>query len=189
MPLSSPDPLFDTALRTVLAHEGGYGDDVGDPGGATNFGISLRFARTLGDLDGDGCANLDLDRDGDIDADDIRRMTREDAARIYRSQWWDRHGYSRFPAAVAVKTFDLAVNAGAVQAHKILQRALRAADGPVLIDDGVLGPKTLEAVTGADPAALVVAIRAEAAGFYRALVAAKPAFEKFQAGWLNRAYS
>jgi lysozyme family protein len=183
LPSSANDPLFEQALRTVLAHEGGYCDDVGDPGGATNFGISLRFARSLGDID------LDLDRDGDVDADDLRRMTREDAARIYRSQWWDRHGYGRFPSGVAVKVMDLAVNAGALQAHKILQRAIRAAGGPALIDDGALGPKTLEAVASVDPAPLVAAIRAEAAGFYRALVVAKPALEKFQVGWLNRAYS
>ena len=68
---------FMEALETVLSHEGGL-LMTGDPGGATNFGVSLRFLATQGefDSDGDGVSDYDFDRDGDIDADDIRRMTR-----------------------------------------------------------------------------------------------------------------
>jgi len=187
MPAS--DPLFESALRTVLAHEGGYTNDANDPGGPTNFGVSLRFALTVGDADGDGRPDLDLDRDGDVDADDIRRMTREEAARVYRSQWWDRYGYGRLTLPIATKVFDLAVNAGSVQAHKILQRAVRAVGGPILVDDGVLGPKTLAAVGDAPANYVLVAARSEAAGFYRGLVQVKPSLSKFLVGWLNRAYS
>lgn len=186
---ATPDPLFESALRTVLGHEGGYTNDKGDPGGPTNFGISLRFALSLGDADGDGRLDLDLDHDGDVDAADIRLMTRDDAARVYRSQWWDRYGYGRLVLPIATKVFDLAVNTGAVQAHKILQRAVRATGGPVLVDDGAFGPKTLAAAIDAPARDLVVGLRSEAAGFYRGLVLTKPALSKFLAGWLNRAYS
>jgi len=52
---------FEDALPTVLRHEGLYSEDPADPGGATNYGISLRFLRQLGDTDGDGFAEGDLD--------------------------------------------------------------------------------------------------------------------------------
>jgi lysozyme family protein len=182
------ESTFQHAVVIVLRHEGGFVDDPADPGGATNFGISLRLARQLGDLDGDGELDLDLDGDGDVDADDIRKLSREQAIGIYRSQWWEKYRYWLLPQAAAVKTFDLSVNMGSRQAHLCLQRALRAA-GLILAEDGVLGPKTVTAVETVGPLILLPAFRAEAAGFYRALVARRPASEKHLAGWLNRAYA
>ena len=35
---------FELAIPIVLKHEGGFADNPADPGGATNFGISLRFS-------------------------------------------------------------------------------------------------------------------------------------------------
>jgi lysozyme family protein len=57
-----------------------------------------------------------------------------------------------------------------------------------LADDGVLGPASRAAIRDALQLPLLAALRSEAAGFYRGLVAAKPAFKRFEAGWLNRAY-
>jgi len=37
--------IFDEALRRVLAHEGGYTDHPSDPGGPTNWGITIHDAR------------------------------------------------------------------------------------------------------------------------------------------------
>ncbi len=89
---------------------------------------------------------------------------------------------------VAVKTFDLAVNVGARQAHKIVQRAARA-HGRALIDDGDLGPNSRSALRSLGNADILPAIRSEAAGFYRGLVAARPRSSKYLDGWLNRAYA
>lgn len=185
-----PDTAFSNAIETVLAHEGGFVDHPDDPGGATNWGVSLRWLVSLGDidLDRDGFTDFDFDRDGDVDADDIRKMTREDAVEVYRIYWWERFEYNLLPELIGPKTFDLAVNMGAHQAHKLLQRACRACDAPV-VDDGVLGPVTRKAVFCADERALLTSLRSEAAGFYRGLVIAKPRFETFIAGWLRRAYA
>ncbi len=60
---------FEKAVEKVLEHEGGYVDHKNDPGGATNYGISLRFVKQSTGID------LDVDGDGDIDADDIKAMT------------------------------------------------------------------------------------------------------------------
>ena len=117
-------PDFSAAIKTVLKHEGGFVNDPDDPGGATNWGISLRF------LKGQGLEVGDVDHDGDIDADDILKMSQSDAIAIYRQAFWVKNGYGSFPDhRVAAKTFDLCVNMGPRQAHKILQRAINAARG------------------------------------------------------------
>ncbi len=178
---------FNLAIDTVLEHEGGYVNDPDDPGGATNFGISLRYLRKAGELDGELIG--DIDADGDVDIDDIRAMSREDAEHIYKVMWWDRHRYARIrDQALATKVFDLAVNMGARQAHRLLQRACRAAGRP-LVEDGIIGRNTLAAVNGLDAEVLLAALRSEAAGFYRVLIARDPVRKKWETGWLRRAYS
>lgn len=158
---------FGPAIASVLGHEGGYVNDPVDAGGETNWGISKRSYPKV----------------------DIKNLTRDGAIAIYRRDWWDKYGYERIAdQAVATKVFNLAVNMGAKPAHELLQQALRAVDLPTTVD-GTLGPQTLLAVSLADPRALLAALRSEAAGFYRVLVARKPTQARFKDGWLNRAYS
>jgi lysozyme family protein len=179
---------FPAALIVVLKHEGGFVHDPVDPGGATHYGVSLRSVAAL-DGDCDGRLDFDLDRDGDVDEADIKIMTIEQAGDHYRRMWWDKYGYGAIAdQAVAIKLFDLAVNMGPAQAHKIAQRAIRACWFP-LTEDGVLGPQTLSSINAAESRSLVAAMKSEAAGFYRQLAATKPNLGKFLTGWLNRAYS
>ena len=145
-------PEFLAAVERVLAEEGGYSSDPGDPGGATKFGISARAHPGV----------------------DIATLTRDAAVNIY--------------AAIAAKTFDLAVNIGAAHAIECLQRALRACGLPVL-EDGLLGSATVLASSRAQPAALMAAMRSEAAGYYRMLAANRNGGIDFIKGWLNRAYA
>jgi len=177
------DLAFDAALAVVLEHEGGLVDNPRDPGGVTKWGVSLRTLRALGDAD------FDLDGDGDLDADDVRGLTRADAGAFYRKHFWDRHRYGDLgDLYVAGKTFDLAVNMGPGAAHLCLQRALRAVWFPV-VEDGVLGPKTRVAADAANGRLLLPALKSEAAGYYRLLVALKPERREWLHGWLNRAYA
>lgn len=186
---------FDPAIKILLSQEGKLTDDKNDPGGITNFGVSLRFLRSLAVMDADGFLIGDIDHDGDVDADDIRRMTIEDATAIYRSQWWDRYGYGDLMNQdVANKMLSLSVNMGAPAAHRIAQRALRSLHVQVK-EDGVLGPVTKKmlnvwsAPSSDEPNCLICCIRSEAAGYYRSLVTANKNFSMYLNGWLNRAYS
>ena len=92
------------------------------------------------------------------------------------------------PEAIAIKVFDLAVNLGSRTAVKCLQRALQACGLRVVID-GILGTETCGAARQADRKALIAALRSEAAGEYRLLVARHSDQIVFQGGWLNRAYA
>lgn len=161
-----PDSAFPAAVARVLQHEGGYVRDPRDPGGETKFGISKRSYPDL----------------------DITTLTAEQAVAIYRRDWWDHCGYARLPAAIGAKMLDLAVNMGAGAAAQLLQRACGGCGRPTPVD-GVLGPATVLAVTQCDEAALLAALRAEAAARYRALAAADPTKTRFLSGWLRRAYS
>jgi lysozyme family protein len=168
--------LFELAIPTVLRHEGGFVNDAADPGGATNFGVSLRW------LKGQGLAG-DIDHDGDVDAADIKAMTVDDAKALYRKFWWDAYHYESILAqAVATKIFDMAVNMGAPRAHKMVQQSMG------LTQDGILGPQTLAQLNTRPSLDVIASLQSTQAQFYRDIVASNPAREKFLKGWLNRAY-
>lgn len=180
---------FDIAIAVLMEHEGGFVNHAKDPGGATNYGISLRFLEGVGDFDGDGWLDGDFDHDGDVDIDDVRGMAEDQAIGFYYTHWWEKYHYAFIHnTQVATRVFDISVNMGGKQAHKILQRSLRSL-GSVLVDDGVLGPKSFQAINTCDPVMLQVAFRAQLDGFYRMLVALKPKRRTvFLAGWLNRVH-
>jgi len=160
---------FNLAIPHVLQHEGGFVDHPNDPGGATQFGISLRFLQQ-------STAN--------ITQTDIRHLSVADAIKIYEREWWQRYHYAAIDSQqLATKVLDLAINMGSHQAHICLQRAVRATTGNYLTEDGVLGCQTLNSLNTANSDVLLAAFKSEAAGFYRNL--RQPQFEK---GWLMRAY-
>jgi lysozyme family protein len=64
-------PSVRKIAREIVAREGGYVNDPDDPGGATNFGVTIHTMRRLG---------LDLNRDGTVSAADVRALTRDQMA-------------------------------------------------------------------------------------------------------------
>lgn len=177
---------FNKAIKTILRHEGGYVNNVNDSGGATNFGVSLRFLQDHpeGDFNHDGVVNIN----------DIKNMTIEQAALIYKLFWWDKFKYGQFAdQTIAVKTFDFSVNMGAKRAHILLQEALNEAFGLKLDCDGVLGPASIQAINaikdGGEEQKLITAYCDAAWGFYQRLIAKNPKLKVFEKGWKNRAYS
>lgn len=183
---------IDAIIATVLAHEGGYVDHPSDPGGATNHGVSLRYARGVG---------LDLDGDGDTDHDDILLVTPEVAASLYREDFLARPGIDRLPEEIQPVLVDWAINSGPPRAVMGLQQVINTLAGaphatlPIqtLVVDGVIGPKTRRAAEAAlhriGAGALIDRIVDARIAFYHALVAARPERRVFLKGWLARAES
>mgnify|MGYP001232290656 CR=1 FL=1 len=184
---------FTRAIKTMIGDGADLGQEGGfcvDTGGPTNRGITLAELMANPDFDGDGLVDADLDHDGDVDVDDLKLMDTPTAKFYYHSQWWARYGYDRIHnAELAGKVFNLAVNMGPIQAHRILQRALRACGFP-LTEDGVLGPLTVSATNNVVPVAVMAGLRCEAAGFYRMLAVKNPAkYGEYINGWIIRAYA
>lgn len=174
---------FMTAHRFAGKWEGGLVDHPSDPGGITNYGISLRWLRS------EGLDVGDIDGDGDIDADDIRALTPALAAALFKSKFWDAYRLGELPQLTATCHYDCAVNTGPRQATLLTQRACNSLVGfygTKLVVDGIFGKNTrafLMKHTTPKLAETMIALRED---FYRDLVARKPKLAVFEKGWLNR---
>lgn len=145
----------------ILKHEGHLADNKNDPGGITNYGISLRYLIGIGAVDPkDGYLYGDMDHNGVIDDNDIKLMTPEEALKIYQTQWWERYGYDRIGfLPLAAKVMDFSVNAGPKRAAILLQRTFNECDvtGAPLVVDGSAGNATLNAVNAFSGQKLILA--------------------------------
>lgn len=166
------------ALDWVFAAEGDYSDDADDAGGATRYGISLRYLKGKGLLG-------DIDDDGDIDADDIRSLNRDIAATFYRTDFWVRCRCGDMPFPLAIIIFDQAVNTGARTAARVLQKHVGA------IPDGVIGPNTLSKILiqfRKNPTWFIASYLGKRSCYYHDISVKNPNLEKFLNGWFNRLF-
>lgn len=131
MPDKMPPDKFSKALDVVLHHEGGLVDNPHDPGGVTNFGISLRFLKGIG---------VDLNNDGSVDRRDIIGLTVEQARPLYHDRFWSPCRCAELPDGLGLLVFDSAVNQGPGTAARLLQQSVGARA------DGAIGPRTLARV-------------------------------------------
>ena len=152
---------FDKAFELLIGNEGGYVNNQKDPGGETNWGITKTVAVANGY------------------AGDMRTMPKETAKGIYKKMYWDRLQCDQLPFVVAFQLFDAGVNHGNSQAVKFLQRALS------VVDDGVIGAKTIAATNSLDELQIVMLFNAERIEFYASL----KTFSTFGKGWVRRVAS
>lgn len=159
---------FETCLKFVLQHEGGFVDDPADRGGATNCGI------TQGTYDAWCVAH------GMPHPSPVRDILADEVEAIYRANYWEAVRAHLLLEPLDLVMFDAAVQHGVKRAVRLLQQAL-----PVEVD-GVFGPATLYAVTN-KPASLVAYNVMEARRkFYAQIIANDPVNAKFENGWNNR---
>ncbi len=170
----------------IIRREGGYVNDPDDPGGATNFGVTVHTMRRLG---------LDLDGDGDVDASDVRMLDKDRAREIFLKNYFYGPKLDRLPKPLQASVFDMNVNAGA-QAVKLLQKLCNHM-GLAVDVDGKMGPQTIKAVQRAmqmAPEHLVDAYGIERRNYYYRLADRRPASRKYarttkggKGGWIRRA--
>jgi lysozyme family protein len=158
---AAPDN-FDRCVAATLAYEGGFCDNLGDPGGATNFGITLR--------------TLEAFLGHSVTVDDVRAMSSSTAIEIYRANYWNQMRCGDLPAGVDLMVFDFGVNTGPAAAVKALQGLAQ------VTQDGAIGPMTLNAVAGVAPMTLVNGLAQVRMAYLRGL----PTFAEFGDGWTKR---
>jgi lysozyme family protein len=170
----------------IVAREGGFVDDPDDPGGATKHGVTIHTMRRLG---------LDLDEDGDVDTDDVRRITPEQARDIFLMHYFEGPGLGGLPEALQASVFDMYVNAGS-NAVRLLQALLRDMGFDIAVD-GVIGPQTCRvahAAVARAPERVADAYGIARRNYYYALADRRPASRKYacrrdggKGGWIRRA--
>ncbi len=126
-----------------------------------------------------------------IDDKTIRDLTKEQAVFIYRCEFWEHARFAEITDQLVCNyIFDMAVNMGFVQAFKIVQRSIWALSfsRKYIVDDGILGDRTLERLNIILPDLVMPVLVANRAAFYRLLVEKRPKDRSNLDGWLNRCY-
>jgi lysozyme family protein len=153
---------FEKALAHVLKSEGGFVNNLNDPGGMTNLGCTKAVWE-------EWCGHPVTEKA-------MRSLTPDDVAPLYKRKYWDKVKADSLPEGVDYCVFDTAINSGPGRAIKLLQ-------GVVGVDqDGDIGPKTLGAVKAFDPKELIQDYSKRRLSFMMDL----PAWQHFGKGWTNR---
>lgn len=126
---------FERSFAFMLKHEGGYVHNSRDPGGRTNFGITqATYEQWVGRM---------------VDEPEMRALTVDDVAPIYRAEYWNKVRGNDLPLGVDYALFDFAVNSGVRRAIKTIQRIVG------VHDDGAMGPFTIGAIKATDARILI----------------------------------
>ena len=145
--------IFEACVDFTLRpeNEGNYVNNPADPGGPTNFGITL--------------AGLSEWRGKHCTAQDVRLLSEAEAREIYQVRYWQTVAGTGLPSGLDLMVFDFGVNHGPGSAVKMLQRIVGA------VQDGAAGPNTLKraACQGAVLRARIAALASAQQAFYASL--------------------
>ena len=154
--------MFKRCLELVLKSEGGYINHKDDPGGRTNLGVTQAvWEEWVGHP---------------VSENDMKALTADKVAPMYEMKYWRTSYCEKLPVGVSLLVFSMAVNSGSGRAVKLLQRCLG------LLEDGVIGPKTMAKIQELGAVDLVERYSATRKAFYEGL----KLFPVFGKGWLAR---
>ncbi len=186
--------FFQDAFKALMKEEGGdkFVNDPKDPGGATRWGISLRFLRRLWEQNDPDYTDLLGPARPTVET--VKSVLTEDIAKAFAyRKFWKPCRIENMPGRdIPGAVFDFAYNAGPRVAIMALQTAInQAGPGPIIPVDGWVGHKTLAAlqrtvdIQGDD--AILAAFTDYREAYYLTIVRRNPGLERFLKGWLNRA--
>jgi lysozyme family protein len=153
---------FDACMPFIFKAEGGYADNPADPGGPTNYGITLATLRAY-------------EGDPNLTAENVKKLTPAIAKEIYRTAYWNRMQCGALPAGLDLEVFDFGVNSGPAESVKTLQRLVG------VTQDGSVGPITLAAVRQFNVGDLIGRFAQARLAFYQSLN-----MPEFEQGWATR---
>lgn len=156
-------------IPKILRWEGGLVNDPDDAGGATNKGVTLAtFRKFYG---------------ADATVAQLKKITDEQWLHIFKVGYWDKFKADDITdQSVANMCVDWLYNSG-IAAIKRVQKIVG------VVDDGIVGPKTIAAINAKEAQPLFYQIRAARIAFVETIARNKPSQRKFLQGWKNRILS
>jgi lysozyme family protein len=185
---------FTSALALVLKNEGGFIDNVNDPGGATNAGISLRFLRQI---PAENLRKYGIFKAGEsLSVEDVRDLSDPQILQIYHGEFWVPANLDLLVPLewddLCAYVFDMIVLHGIGQGIKLLQRAIWAyylrRNYNQVVDDGLLGEKTIAELSYVDDHDFLRVLATERAGYCRMIAALNPKEKEFLDAWIDRCF-
>lgn len=153
---------FNTALPTILKHEGGYSFVAGDSGGETYRGISRNNFPAW-----EGWQLVEKHKplkNGEIIEDE---ELKELVADFYAKNFWNSLKLSNIKdQAVATKIMDMAVNMGVYRAFILIQEVLANKCRLSVAIDGKPGSETIRAINSQSPGYFLNLLRDKSKSFY-----------------------
>jgi hypothetical protein len=116
--------------------------------GGAQFGITLEELRIARN-------------DKSLTADDLSKLTRDQAREIYRARYWNVLNCDDLPVGVDLVTFDFGVEVGPTEAARVLQAVVGAGA------DGSIGPATVAAAKAMPPRDFITTMTKRRLEYYR----------------------
>ena len=165
---SLSNDVFDKIFEYILMVEGGYSNDKADKGGKTKYGIIEVEARKYGYKG------------------DMKDLTKEIAEDIYKNKYYLSNNLDKIKdKRVALSIADWTINSGNWGTKKA-QQAVNILKGDILVVDGILGEKSIEAINSIRPEMFLNQYHVLQRRFYQAIVDHNASQKVFLKGWLNR---
>lgn len=157
-------------IPIILRWEGGFANDPLDQGGATFRGVTIATYRDYRKRRGYASTSVD----------DLKAMTSLEWQDIFKSLYWDRWRADSIDNQALANILVDWVWASGSNGIRIPQRMLG------VTPDGIVGPRTIDALNAQKPAEFFHEIKAARIQFVEDIVRRKPPQARFIKGWKNR---
>jgi len=166
------------ALEKTLANEGGYVNDINDPGGETYKGIARNMWPKW-----DGWILIDSYKTNSLFPSILDRdnILQDKIQFFYQVNFWQKlNALVITNQDVANSIFDFAVNSGVSTSATLAQLVVGA--NP----DGLLGAESIKAINAFDPDHFLSALTVAKIARYIAIIKKRPTSQKYLYGWIRR---